>query len=219
MERRVSTLDSGRGSGVQRVFSRFSRSRRMATLSCARDLLCVNGPSTFDLGSSSSRRSKTESVTGPRSSRLVSCSAILTSCPTELALGPTDKSSGRFSAWPPRRNRACPCSERAAPGGVPEQTTLPTPPVFAGRSPRRAPPKSGRQCPHAWLKDRARLAESFDENGRAPSVPEQFPGTGVRRRPGCVQSVRPGGPAPAHQVERCHYYLRRPPLQPCGVPL
>src|SRR5713226_1188224 len=197
MERRVSRLDSGSGWGVQRVFSRFSRSRRMATLSWARDLLCVRGPSVFDLGSSSSRRSKTEGVTGPRSSRLVSRSAIPTSYPTKLARGPAGKSSDKSSVWPPHRNRLCPCSERAAIEGAPQMMTPPTPPVFAGRSLRRSPPELDRQWLHACRKGRARRVESFDENERAPNVPAQSPARGARR---------------------CHCYPRRPLLKPSGAP-
>src|SRR5260370_3121744 len=218
MERRVWRRVSGGGGVVQRVFSRFSRSRRMAAVSWARCVRRVRGLSVCDWGSSSSRRSKTESVTGPRSSRLVSRSAIPTSYRTKLARGRAGKSSDKSSVLPPRRNRLCPCSERAAIEGAPQKRTLPTPPVFAGRSLRRSPPELYRLWLDACRKGRARRVESFDENERAPNVPAQSPARGARRRPGCVRCVLPAGTAPARQVERCHCYPRRPLLKPSGAP-
>src|SRR6266568_4219978 len=194
---------------VQRVFSKFSKSRRMATFNWASDLLCVSGPSTLDLGSSSSSRSKTERVTGPRSSRFVSRSAILTSCQKAPAPGPTGKSSDRFSASQRRRGRVYPYSERAGQGDAPARRTLPTPRVCAGQSRRQAPPESDKRYAHALWKGRARQAELFFGNERVRNAPGQFPAKEVRPRPGCVPRAQLAGQAAARQV-RWHHCCRAP---------
>src|SRR5260370_2251148 len=124
---------------VQRVFSKFSKSRRMPSFNWASDLLCVSGPSTLDLGSSSSSRSKTERVTGPRSSRFVSRSSILTSCQKAPAPGPTGKSSDRFSASQRRRVRVYPYSEKHGPGTAPARRSLPHPTVSPHKPPLNPP--------------------------------------------------------------------------------